>query len=385
MSRPHLLIVDDDPGMRHAMGRILGSRYELTVAESAADALERLPDPAPDLAIVDIRMPGADGFELMDRLKQAMPDLDVILMTGSLSDPDRHFVRAIREKAFYFIEKPFDRDVLSSLVERCLELRGLRERNRRHVGRLERELSQARAFQRSLFPKAPRVLDRVRVDARCVPCERLGGDFFDFAVDTDGRLSFVVADVSGHGVSAAMLTGTVKAAFQAAHVDGHAPAAVIDRLAGGIRSFSDERFLTCFCGRLDPERDTLEYVNAGHPPALLRGADGATRSLDPTGTIVSPALCDASWGAERVRFGAGSSLVVLTDGLPEARDEDGFFGDERVQELVRSHGADPALIDELFGAVERFAAGRPADDDRTVLTILSDPATSERAPAGGTP
>ena len=98
----------------------------------------------PDLVILDIRMPELDGFELMARLKADQPDVDIILMTGSLDDLDQKLIRAIRGRAFYFIQKPFDREVLQTLVERCLELRWRREENRRHVHRLEQELGEAR-------------------------------------------------------------------------------------------------------------------------------------------------------------------------------------------------------------------------------------------------
>src|SRR5262245_1284946 len=96
-------------------------------------------------------MPEMDGFELMGRLKAVKPDLDLIVMTGSVTETESKLIRAIRERAFYFIQKPFDREVLLTLVARCLELRKLAEENRRHVGRLEGELHEARAFQKSLL------------------------------------------------------------------------------------------------------------------------------------------------------------------------------------------------------------------------------------------
>ena len=99
-------------------------------------------------------MPDLDGFELMARLKARFPALDVILMTGSVDDLDEKLVRAIRSAAFYFIQKPFDREVLRTLVERCLELRRRREEHRQNLKRLETEMAEARAFQQSLLPDA---------------------------------------------------------------------------------------------------------------------------------------------------------------------------------------------------------------------------------------
>src|SRR5712691_1003093 len=199
--------------MLHTVRRILSDQYEVACARSPAEALEMLPAFKPDLAIVDIRMPDMDGFELMARLKILRPDLDLIVMTGSVTEADAKLIRAIREKAFYFIQKPFDREVLRTLVARCFELRRLTDANRRHVSRLEAELEEARAFQKSLLPAEEARVEGIAVCARYVPCSELGGDFFDYAAAGKGRATVLVADVSGHGAAAAMLTGIVKAAF----------------------------------------------------------------------------------------------------------------------------------------------------------------------------
>src|SRR5262245_25476464 len=118
--------------MLRAVERVLGGRHQIASALNAEQALT-LADPfKPEVAILDIRMPDLDGFELMKRLKDDHRDVDVILMTGSVSEPDRKLVRAIREDAFYFVQKPFDSEVLRTLVERCLAARALSEANRFH-------------------------------------------------------------------------------------------------------------------------------------------------------------------------------------------------------------------------------------------------------------
>src|SRR5260370_42564539 len=111
-SLPRVLVVDDDPGVLRAVRRVLGGEYELASASSPAEALAAAPVFDPDLAVLDVRMPEMDGFELMQRLKAARADLDVIFVTGSLTDPDARLIRAIRQGAFYFVQKPFERDVL---------------------------------------------------------------------------------------------------------------------------------------------------------------------------------------------------------------------------------------------------------------------------------
>ena len=152
MKPARILVVDDEPGMLRAVERVLSGTYHVIGTRSSRDALSVAAEFNPDLAIVDIRMPDLDGFELMARLKARFPELDVILMTGSVDDLDEKLVRAIRSPAFYFIQKPFDREVLKTLVERCVELRWRRAENSRHLKRLETEMAEARAFQQGLLP-----------------------------------------------------------------------------------------------------------------------------------------------------------------------------------------------------------------------------------------
>ncbi|HUG19132.1 MAG TPA: response regulator, partial [Planctomycetaceae bacterium] len=213
--RTHILIVDDEPGMLRAVKKIFQRNHEITTAESGEDALEKLAQCAPDLAIVDVRMPGINGFELTRRLKQHDPHLDVILMTGNAEEPDDNLIKAIDGGAFYFIQKPFDRRVVITLVNRCLELRRLRNAELRYVNRLEQELDEAQQFQLSLLPPPFQHIAGVNIHARYLACSELAGDIYDYAPAGQDAVAFMVADVVGHGASAAMMTSVVKSAFHA--------------------------------------------------------------------------------------------------------------------------------------------------------------------------
>ena len=173
----------------------------------------------PDLAIVDIRMPEMSGFEVTRGLKAALRDVDVILMTGNSEEPDDNLIQAIDEGAFYFIQKPFDRRVLLALVHRCLELRRLREEREKYLLRVERELEDARQFQISLLPPPHFERAGLSIDARYLACTELAGDIYDYVDANDGAVALLIADVVGHGTSAAMMTAVVKAPFRAYNVD----------------------------------------------------------------------------------------------------------------------------------------------------------------------
>lgn len=369
--RPRILVVDDDPGMLRAVQRILEASYDVTCLSSPEEALADARRLTPDLAILDVRMPGLDGFTLMGRLKEVLPGLDVILMTGSIGETDQKLIRAIRQKAFYFIEKPFDREVLHTLVERCLELRRFAEENRHHVERLEGELAQARAFQASLLPEPEASIGPIRLAARHLPCEELCGDFYDYVAHDPAAVSFLVADVCGHGASAAMLTAVVKSTFHSSHLQGFEPRTVTERIWSAMRTFEANRFVTTFCGRLHPGQARLEYVNAGHPAAVLWDSRGQMASLDPTGPLISPVLDGPSaWRCEAAPFPSGSQILVYTDGVTEARGEEGFFGHERVEEAIRrASGGGTELLDALLSSLAAFTAGRRSRDDVTLLTV----------------
>jgi len=365
MSQARILVVDDEPGMVRSVERVLGQRFTVATSRTPSAALELAAAFVPDLAILDIRMPEMDGFELMHLLKRAHPGLDVILMTGSVDEHDAKLIRAIREDAFYFIKKPFDREVLLTLVERCLAGRRLAEENRLHLVRLRGELEEARAFQQSLLPPSFARLGRVAIASRYAPCDELGGDLHDFVAAGTDRVSVLVADVSGHGASAAMLTGVVKAAFHAAQAEAFAPLAVVRRIAAGLRPFDPARFVTALCVRVTLDPPALEYVNAGHPPGIVWGRGRRPVLLPPTGLIVSPALAALDWDVERVDLEGAEELLLYTDGIEEA------MGDsERLAGWVVENGRSGAdLVDAILAACREAAGGRPERDDVTLVSV----------------
>ncbi len=369
MSTARIMVVDDQSGMLRAVKRILEGRSQVSCFSSPREALAEAPKLRPDLAILDVRIPEMDGFEVLRRLKSALPDIDVILMTGSVTDVDQKMIRAIRDDAFYFIQKPFDAELLRTLVDRCLQRRSLRAENRAHLERLERELREARAFQESMLPPQQAEVHGIDIACRYVPCSELGGDFYDYGPCGEGGAAVIAADVSGHGASAAMLTGLVKSAFASALSEGEDPAAVASAVASAIRPYGFERFISLVCVCIHPRRGELIYANAGHPPALLWSATRAPVEMGATGTIISPALPDATWESRKLRLSPGDRLLLYTDGLGEASSEHEDFGTDRVRQiLTRWPGGGSAMLDALLAEVARFRGGRPPADDLTVVT-----------------
>jgi phosphoserine phosphatase RsbU/P len=368
MNQARILVVDDEPGMLRAVERILSGPHHVVTSRSSLEAIAVAARFHPELAILDVRMPELDGFALMARLHAQNANLDVILMTGSVDDLDDKLVRAIRGEAFYFIQKPFDRAVLRTLVDRCLELRWRREEGRRYLRRLETELAEARAFQQSLLPAREAVVGPLALWCRYSPCSELGGDLYDYAVGASGQAALLVADVSGHGTSAAMLTATVKSAFRSTHADGYDPAVVVQRVAGSLAAFGFDRFVTLLAAVVSKDARELQYVNAGHPPGLLWSSRRAPMWLGSTGPLISPALPPCTWNVASVTLAEGDHLLLYTDGISDALGDEAESGEERVHAVVEHHPeGGPVLVDALVELVQRQLHTEGGPDDLTLV------------------
>jgi len=366
MSLSRILVVDDEAGMLRSVERVLGQDYKVASTRSSHEAVGLAVAFKPDLAILDVQMPEMDGFQLMEELQAFDPELDVIFMTGSIHELDAKLIRAIRKDAFYFLQKPFDRGVLLCLVERCLELKRLEYSNRKYLLHMEKELGDARAFQQSVLPPRFGKVGGISVFAHYLPCSELAGDFYDYvALSPDGAV-ILVADVSGHGASAAMLTGIVKSAFHSASSELYEPACVVERVANGIRPFGHHHFITLICARV--RNGSLDFVNAGHPPGILSTLETAAALLKATGPIISPVL-DPSWEQHTIRVNRDVDRVVLfTDAIIEAESESGEYGLNRLVEEVGKRPIDgKTLSEQILQSVREFTTGRPAKDDLTLL------------------
>jgi len=372
MSDPaRILVVDDEPGIQRSIQRILGRRHTVRLTSSGREALELLAREPQDLAIVDVRMPGMTGFELLKKIKALHPDTEVIIMTGSVSNPEEKLVEALRERAFYFINKPFEKAVLETLVERCLELQQLERENRARTLALEDDLERARAFQRILMPDwFPRV-PGLRGDVWYEPSERLGGDFYDFFTQGESHFGMVLADVAGHGVQAALFTGMLKSELGAVEDQWIDPRRLFRRLNDRFYPITRNQFITAVLFVLDLDAREARYVSAGHPSFLA--SDGT--SWESTGTPLGM-LEGRDYEVRSFPITSGLRLLFYTDGLLEALHPDGDeFGVERLRRAFDStHDLSPdRALEAIMGHVKEFSGGTALGDDATAILLEYDP------------
>ncbi len=368
---PRILVVDDEPGIQRSTQRILQRRHHVRLASSGDEALAILADEPYDLAIVDVRMPGMNGFELLKKIKAEHPDTEVIIMTGSVSNPEEKLVEALRERAFYFINKPFEKTVLETLVERCLDRQRLERENRDYTQLLEEDLERARRFQRILLPDWFPRLPGLRGDVWYEPSERLGGDFYDFFVLGESRFGMVLADVAGHGVQAALYTGMLKSEMGAVVDQWRRPDRLFRRLNDRFHPVTRNQFITAVLLIIDLDTREVRYVSAGHPSFL--GSDG--RSWESTGTPLGM-LPGSDYDVGTLEIEPGMRLLFYTDGLLEALHPNGEeFGMDRLREAYdATHDRSPErALEAIMGKVKAFADTETLDDDATALLLEYDP------------
>lgn len=374
MSRTdRILVVDDDPGMRRAIERVLAPAYRVESVAGATEAMACLERQEFDLALVDVRLKDGDGYSLCQAIRARRPETDVILITGSISEPDEKLFRSLEEGAFYFLFKPFDRRVLLALVERCLRLQSERETNERYARALADDLEKARLFQHSLLPREPVSAAGWCVEGRLLSCDALGGDFY-LAQAVDGGLAVSVSDVVGHGVSAAMYAGMLRSTLDAARRRGVDPERVSREVLQGIDFFEAAACATMVYALLLPD-GRLRYINAGHPPLLWLKGNGGIERLGATGPLLNRIFRDRPLPVGEVALAPGDRILAYTDGTFEARNPaDQELGMEPLEEAFRELRGKPVgeALDALMELVLAHCGGRPVTDDVTVVMVARE-------------
>ncbi len=258
--------------------------------------------------------------------------------------------------------------LLVSLYRVQLELK----HSRRELARKDAELTFAREVQAALFPRSFPSDRGLSFSAICIPAQSISGDFYDIVECPDGRIAVCLADISGKGVSAAILMANVQAHFRALIETHESLSEVCIRLNDHISSFTNSgKFATFFVAQWRPGDPWMEYVNAGHQlPVIL----GATDTLPDQGGPPLGLFSGVKYQSGRIGLRTGETIVLYSDGIVEAHDEsDEEFGVERLEAVLES-SRDRALREmqkAVLEAVSHWTRKDP-DDDMTLLMVRID-------------
>jgi serine phosphatase RsbU (regulator of sigma subunit) len=347
------------------------------------------------LILLDLQMPGMDGFQVMDGLKEIEEDgyLPVLVITVEPA----HKLRALEAGAKDFVSKPFDLAELLARVHNILEVRLLHLETKnyskvleetvreleasREVIRLktleerkksEQELALAQETQESLLPRSLPQVENLRIHAFNTPTRYVGGDFYDFLQLDSGDWMGVLADVSGKGMSAALLSSMVLGALSMEFHSRTQPQEVLERVNRLLCEKSlPYQFVTLFLFVLNPQ-GMGQFISAGHTPAyLFHSATGKIEELGSNANVLG-LFDDASYESSVFRLDKGDILVVYSDGLTDAENPQGeMFGEERLLRLIRQEApsGSQAIEQRLLKAIEAFTQSLPQTDDITFVVV----------------
>jgi sigma-B regulation protein RsbU (phosphoserine phosphatase) len=241
---------------------------------------------------------------------------------------------------------------------------------------LESELAVASQIQKQLLPREYPHIEAYSFDAFQIQCKLVGGDLYDVTRLDDGRILFMLADVSGKGMGAALLASNILASFRVLYDSRDfdlldATGNVSRQLLAFTRPGD---FATLFIGLLCPKTHILRYINAGHNPPLVVRSDGKIEYLEASGIPIGAMQFDA-WKEESIDLLAGDNVFVFTDGIPEAvNSREDQFGDERLEKLAIecARQSPEEFIDSIMEEVNNFIGEVARSDDITMIVLIRE-------------
>jgi len=393
-SNKTILLVDDEEIALSSLNALfsLETDYETISFSNPNEAIEAAKHQPIDLVISDYLMPQMTGIDLLKQLKGIQPDMMLVLLTG-FADKE-NTIRAINElDLFQYLEKPWDNQQLLLAVERGLRQRSLTEQltakvkeldnlltehrdlQQRHSS-MERELEMAARVQRSLLPQEMPEVYGFRFGSFYHPCHEIGGDFYGLKTDKESA-TLILADVSGHGIQAALTSMLLKATFEEIYKQTTGPVELVQAMNDALfRFLPSGMYAAATVARMQYATGRLQLVNAGLPyPYILKKASGKLEEIPIAGMPMGIFGKDgpASFDTKEIRLEPGDVILLASDGIGDIQGgaSDELFQDlrlrETLSELVGCDGEE--LIEKLVAEAMAFARNEPIPDDISLVSV----------------
>lgn len=366
--RATILVVDDSPENIEVLGGVLASHYEVRIAIDGNDALHQACTAPPDLLLLDIMMPGLDGYEVCRRLKlnPATRDVPIIFVTalGQVENETRGFQAGGAD----YIAKPISPPIVLARVATHLALsearRDLEKKNAQLTG--ERELVEE-VLRRT---RSQEQFDPLHLRYLIAPLEKTSGDVLMAAFAPDGSQHVLLGDFTGHGLSAAIGSPVTANLFYSHVQNGLDGAALLQRINRVLRQVLPVGlFMAAAYVAVAPDRRSLRLWNCGLPALLLARA-GQVQARYPSRSVACGVAEPLACGGDGVELATGDRLYAYTDGISETQSASGErYGPARLEALLAQQAHSETLIGQLQAELAAFSAGNPQQDDAILVEI----------------
>ena len=380
-----ILSVDDEMDLellltQYFRRKIRKGEYEFKFAHNGLEALTMLlKEKDFDIILSDINMPEMDGLTLLTKINEMQNPALKCIMVSAYGDMG-NIRQAMNRGAFDFATKPIDLDDLSNTIEKAVEqIKYIKAMQQEHsqLESIKGDLAVAQEIQQAIlpriFPPFPEDANQMDIAASMNAAKDVAGDFYDFFRIDDDHIGFVIADVSGKGIPAAIFMAVSRTLIRATGIRGVKPSECITYINSLLAEESaSNMFVTVFYGIYDIKTGDVTYTNAGHNPPYVAKADGSIVKLPLSKNIIAGFLKGYQFTEETLQLQHGDTLLLYTDGVTEAVDPDyNEYGEERLEALLKdTPQADcQQLIDAVKADVKVFANGAEQSDDITLLAI----------------
>lgn len=372
LSDCRILIVDDIKANIDVLVDALRGEHKLSVALDGESALRSVEKNPPDLILLDIMMPGIDGYEVCRRLRADEATREIPIMFLSSLEDVQNKARGFELGANDYLTKPFEILEVKARVRSLLKAKAYADAIKAAI---ERELSIAREIQMGILPSdlsSCTVGTGLDIHAFIEPAKRVGGDLFEVLRAGD-RVIAVIGDVMGKGVPASLFMAVTVTLLRTIARQCQQPDEILRRLNDELEAQNPRKmFVTMACLVIDLASGRVTGASAGHTPLLLVPSAGAPRFVFHSSGMVLGMRAGQAYTSETLGLTPGDTLMLYTDGITEAENVgEEQFESERLLECFAngSAGAAAESIARLVAQVQAFVAGAPQIDDITVLAV----------------
>lgn len=368
-----VLVVDDEMiNLRVLEDMLTNAGFKVVVAHNGFEALKIIDEGLrPDIMLLDVMMPRMSGFEVCKKIREKYDrhELPVLMLTAKTQIYD--IVAGLELGANDYVPKPFDRRELLARINTMILLKKAVEQKSRYL-KIQNEMNTARQILLSTLPEKKPSSELFDLAVQYIPMSLVGGDYYDFIECQTGKLEILLADVSGHGIPAAIIAGMVKMAVNSLRGTVTDSLSLIKGIHDTLGKNLKNQFVSMGYCEIDITEGKLSYIRAGHLPLYIhRRRRGILEELQPRGRIIGwecGFICEPAG----VVVDEGDRVILITDGILEIRNSEGeLFGEERLKEYILQNGhlgcKDFSTV--MIGHILNWAEKHEGDDDMTLLVF----------------